>query len=192
MTKRNLSGDFQETAYDRAAPFVRSPYNYDRDAASNESAIAFAQPGEQGYDGKTQQQFTQECDPNFILDRFVKGGDISLNTREPLYGDFTNVPSSYHEALNYVAAAKQSFMQLDAKLRAKFDNDPGVFIDWCADPKNAEEMISLGLATPKPPEVTEEAKEDRFATKVAKAFKSSVSPSKGDKGDKGGDAPQDQ
>ena len=94
----------------------------------------------------TKQEFTESCDPNFILDRHARGQDISL-TGIPSYGDFTNVPRSYHEALNIVTRANQSFMQLDAKLRAKFENDPAQFLDFVSNPDNLPEMIKLGLAS---------------------------------------------
>jgi len=93
----------------------------------------------------TKQEFTESCDPNFILDRHARGQDISL-TGIPRYGDFTTAPRSYHEALNIVTHAQQSFMQLDAKIRAKFDNDPAQFLDFVSNPDNSQALVDLGLA----------------------------------------------
>ena len=122
------------------APFFFTPYNHDTQQHSKESAILCLDPS------LTKQEFTLESDPNYIIDRFVKGGDITLNPRKPQYGDFTNAPSSYHEALNLVREAEQSFMALDAKIRAKFNNDPEEFLQFVGDPANAEQLIELGLA----------------------------------------------
>lgn len=104
----------------------------------------------------TKQEFTRDTDPNFIIDRLRRGQDVSafMSQREPQYGDFTQVPASYHEALNVVKEATYSFMQLDPELRSKFENNPAKFVDFVSDPKNAEALIEMGLAMPKPAEAT--------------------------------------
>lgn len=100
---------------------------------------------------RTKQEFTEQCDPNYIVDRVLRGKDITLSAN-PIYGDFTNTPASYHEALNIVTQAKQSFMQLDAHTRAKFENDPGVFFEFVNNPENAQALIDMGLAIARPSE----------------------------------------
>ena len=82
--------------------------------------------------------------PNYVIERVLRGQDITLNA-QPMFGDFTDIPSSYHEALNVVTRAKQNFMLLDAKLRARFDNDPGQFVEFVSNPENKDECIKLGL-----------------------------------------------
>jgi len=103
----------------------------------------------------TQQQFTEQADPNFIMDRVRRGQDISvaLSKVQPQYGDFTNMPTSYHEALNTITAANSAFNQLDARLRARFENDPGKFLEFVNNPENIEELYDLGIAV-KPAEQT--------------------------------------
>ena len=49
-------------------PFLRSLYNYDRDAASSESGLACDDPT------LAQQQFRDEADINTILERFGRTG----------------------------------------------------------------------------------------------------------------------
>lgn len=106
----------------------------------------------------TKQEFTDMCDPNVLLDRAQRGQDISFAFSQsvPRYGDFTQVPTSYHEAITVVTQANQAFMQLDPKIRAEFGNDPSRFVDFVSDPKNADKLVEMGLATPpaKTPEVT--------------------------------------
>lgn len=122
-------------------PFFRTPYNYDVMAASDESGLSCPEPS------LTKQEFTESCDPNFILDRFSKGMDIEFNTREPRYGDFTNMPTSYHEALNFIKQAEQAFMELPAQLRARFDNDAGKFLAFVQDENTTrDQLVDLGLA----------------------------------------------
>lgn len=97
----------------------------------------------------TQQHYKDTCDINKILSNIVKSGQSLPNvqvTDEIL--DLANIPS-YQESLNLVIQAEQKFMQLDPKIRLRFANDPGRFLKFVSDPKNADEMYSLGLAVKK-------------------------------------------
>jgi len=125
--------------------FIRTPYNYDRDAVSIETGLAC----EEG-SSLTQQQFRDECDINTIITRFGLASQVPDGLRMPQYGDFTNI-SSYHEAMNSIAVAGETFDQLPAAIRDRFYNDPGKFVDFTLDPANADELVSLGLASKKAP-----------------------------------------
>lgn len=163
-------------------PFVRSPYNYDRMAASDLSGLSCPE------ESLTQQHFTRECDPNFIVDRVNRGLDISLTTRRPFYGDFSEVPGSYQEALNNIIAAKEAFMELPAKVRAKFDNDPGQFLDALSDPDQADYFRSIGILQESSDSLsTQRAVEADDSSAAAAAQESSSKPSKGKKGGNTGD-----
>lgn len=122
-------------------PFVRSPYNYDMNDAGDDAGLKCTDKS------LTQQHLADECDINKLVERFVVTGEIPQRSMPPLQGDFTNAPT-YQEALNLMIEAKQSFMQLDAKMRARFDNDPALFIDFCSDEANRDEMRQLGLWSP--------------------------------------------
>jgi len=102
----------------------------------------------------TKQEFASQCDPNEIIDRVQRGADIPF--KPTFYGDFSNMPTSYHEALQIVTDARNSFNSLDAKLRARFDNDPGAFVDFLMNPENIDEVVELGFAT-KPTETLQTA-----------------------------------
>jgi len=121
------------------APFLRTPYNYDRDAASNESGLVCLEPT------LAQQHFKDECDINYVLKTFGVHG-LQVSPLEPRYGDFTDVVD-YHSALNSIIAAEDGFMALPADLRTRFDNDPAKLIDFLGNPANREEAESLGLVT---------------------------------------------
>lgn len=119
------------------APFLRTPYNYDTNAASDESSLVCLEPT------KAQQHFKDECDINYVLNNF--GIDaLSVSPLQPRYGDFSDVVD-YHSALNAVIAAEDEFMALPAKIRSRFDNDPAKLIDFLENPANREEAESLGL-----------------------------------------------
>lgn len=101
----------------------------------------------------THQSMKKECDINGIMARFEKTGILEHRNRfEGSYGDFTQTPNDYHESMNAVIAANDMFMTLPAKIRKRFQNDPGAYLDFVTDPDNIDEMVKLGLATKRPQE----------------------------------------
>jgi phage internal scaffolding protein len=122
----------------KKAIFLRTPYNYDTDAASNESGLACEEPS------LAQQHFKEECDINTILERFNITGLLPETPLSPRYGDFNGI-GDYHTALNKVMAAKDEFMTLPAQIRARFNNDPAELIEFLQDEKNRPEAEDLGL-----------------------------------------------
>lgn len=130
-------------------PFLRSAYNYDTDAVSNETGLACPEPT------LTQQQFAEESDINYIAERYGLTGELPQVLDLPTYGDFTGI-FDFQSAQNAVVLAKQQFMTLPAKLRARFDNDPGKMMAFLDDPENRAEAEFLGLLNkpenaPEPP-----------------------------------------
>lgn len=114
--------------------------------------------------GLTKQSFKDECDINFIMNKWQRTGEIPDNmvgTMRPQYGDFTD-SNDYMTACNRVLAAKEAFASLPAFLRDRFANEPANLIRFLSIPENQEEAIRLGLAeapTPEPepePEAGEE------------------------------------
>lgn len=99
---------------------------------------------------RTKQAPANDLDINEIIRRAKNGMDISksINARTPRYGDFTCV-SDFKTMCDTVNNAKAAFMQLDAKLRKRFDNDPAKMFDFLADETNREEAEKLGLISSK-------------------------------------------
>jgi len=96
----------------------------------------------------THQCFKDECDISNIMKRYTQTGLFEhMSSVRAQYGDFSNIPD-YQSALNVVIEANEAFNSLDAKVRARFDNDPGQFLSFCENPENRNEMISLGLIEP--------------------------------------------
>lgn len=107
--------------------------------------------------GRTKQSFKAECDINTIIKRFMKTGVLDFVAKnEPRYGDCTGI--EYTKAMQTVAAAKSLFNDLPAALRARFENEPALFLDFIQDEKNRDEARELGLLKPvaasSPPEAT--------------------------------------
>jgi phage internal scaffolding protein len=99
---------------------------------------------------RTKQEFKDECDINNIVKRYKKTGVIThYKNTNGVYGDFSN-PVDYQTALNSIMEANDMFMELNAELRKKFDNDPKKLIEFINDEKNRDEAIKLGIIE-KPP-----------------------------------------
>lgn len=123
------------------ATFIRSNYNYDTNAAGDESGLECKDKS------LAQQHMKDECDINVLMDRFVVKKAIPQLEMPPLQGDFENVPT-YQEALNMMVAANRSFMSMDAKIRARFENDPGKFVEYASNPENVQELRKWGFTSP--------------------------------------------
>ena len=131
--------------------FLRTPYNYDKDAASNESGLHCEDAS------LAQQHFKEECDINTILQKFNITGLLPEQTLSPLYGDFSGI-GDYHTALNRVIAAQEEFDALPAQIRARFDNDPANLIEFLENSENRPEAEELGLVEKAAAEGAEAAK----------------------------------
>lgn len=119
-------------------PFLRTPYNYDMNAAGDESGLACKD------DTLTKQSFAEECDINTIVRRFNLTGQLPEAVHMPTYGDFEGV-FDYKTAIDAIALANTAFMEMPADIRARFDNNPANFVDFCSDERNRDEALALGL-----------------------------------------------
>lgn len=111
---------------------------YDADVVSRETAL-FCKDA-----SLTKQSFKDECDINTIVRNFGLTGELPDDVRAPSYGDYTDV-CDYHTALNAIALANEAFDRMPATVRARFNNDPGAFVDFCSSADNIDEMRKMGL-----------------------------------------------
>lgn len=125
-------------------PFLRTAFNYDRDAESYSTAF-FCED-----ETRTQQQFKEECDINTIVKNFGLTGELPAISAVPLVGEFEEI-FDYQSALNKLREADAAFMAYPAELRAKFQNDPGRFVEFVSDPANKDEIKKMGLGAPESP-----------------------------------------
>lgn len=101
---------------------------------------------------KTKQHFKNDCDINVIIKKHRDQGILPQMIRQnPIYGDFSSVPT-FQNALNTVIKAQQQFEALPANIRERFHNDPEKFLEFATNASNAEEMVRLGLAIKRPSE----------------------------------------
>lgn len=124
----------------RETVFLRTPYNYDVDAASVLTGLTCPE------ETKTQQQFKEESDINTIVERFGLTGEVPSDFRVPLSGDFTEHANDFHSALNLILESEREFMRLPAEVRNRFDNDPQKLLDFVEDAANIDEARALGIA----------------------------------------------
>ncbi|WNK13571.1 MAG: internal scaffolding protein [Microvirus sp.] len=122
--------------------FIRSPYNYDMDRATLETALHCKD------DSLAIQSAAEEADINTIVRRFGLTGELPGDIKMPQSGDFAGI-GDFQSAMNVVRAAQEEFLRVPADIRARFMHDPQVFSDFFNDPANQDEAIRLGLATRK-------------------------------------------
>ncbi len=106
--------------------------------------------------GKTpgaQQQFKEECDINNIMKKYIRTGLVThVAANAGRFADVSEV-GSYQEAIQRVRDTGKFFLGLPVALRAEFENDPAVFLDFISDPRNAAEIEVMGLSEVLEPDV---------------------------------------
>lgn len=119
---------------------------------------------------RAKQEYREETDVNKIMARFRTTGQLThLRKTGPQYMDCTVVPDFGTMYLK-VRHAEDVFMSLPARVRARFENDPGQFYAFLQDDRNYDEAVQLGLVkkkeepkahepTPKPEAKSVESKE---------------------------------
>ena len=123
------------------------------------SALSF-----EGDKGVTKQADLKDCDINAIFKRFEKTGQLpDMIVRDGHYGDYSSVPD-YQQALEIVSHANEQFINLDADIRNRFDNDPAKFLAFATDPKNIDELEKMGLLKP---EIVDQRRAERQAAEAA-------------------------
>lgn len=101
---------------------------------------------------KTRQQYKADADINNIMAKYIKTGMLShVNRYNGQYADVTGL-GDYQESMNMIRTAQDMFMTLPAKVRSRFNNDPGEFLAFVDNPDNRDELVALGLARKPAPE----------------------------------------
>lgn len=103
-------------------------------------------------ESRTKQSFAKQCDINHIMTKFTRTAGVDFLKKFSGYtggqvGDFSKVVD-YRSAIEQVRAAEGVFGALPARVRGRFLNDPAAFLDFCQNPANLDELISMGLVAP--------------------------------------------
>lgn len=92
----------------------------------------------------TTQSGKDDADINVIVQRFGITGALPIIERPPLLSDCSDVPD-FRTAQDIINAGRDAFMKLDAKVRARFANNPALFLDFVSVPGNEAELKSMGM-----------------------------------------------
>lgn len=137
--RRTTDSDIPEVLPDYRLP--RQPGRYDVIQACEECCVQDFGPS------LTQESQTEDADINVIVKRFGLTGQLPQNVNAPQYGDFDQV-NDYQSAMNAIRAAESSFNAMPAGIRARFDNDPQKFVEFCSDETNYPQLHEMGLTRP--------------------------------------------
>lgn len=118
--------------------FIRSSFNYDRDAVSNETGLECLD------DSLAIQSAEQESNINTIVRKFGLTGELPGQVAMPKSGEFHDIPD-FHSAMNLIRKTTEEFLKVPADIRARFGNDPQAFMSFVEDDANYEEARRMGL-----------------------------------------------
>lgn len=140
---------------------VLNPFTLDADEHSAKSAIYFLMLDEDTGElvpepSLTVQSDLESSDINFIVRQYIKTGLVPYGLQIPEYADYTDAPTDFQAAMNFVKAADDVFMEMPADIRSRFNHNPGEFMQFFNDPANQDEAIKLGLAVNIRPSVVDE------------------------------------
>jgi len=139
MKTPSLQAEAPKGPTGKAAVVIRGPYFSPR----VRQAIYFDPKQD-----RTQQSFRDECDINVLMKRYEQTGILPQGKELP--AQFADVSAmDFTESMNQVAVVRGVFSQLGARVRARFENDPGVFLAFVSDDANRGELEKLGLMRPK-------------------------------------------
>lgn len=118
---------------------VLNPFTIDADVHTFAHGLACTD------DSLTVQADGEQADINFIVKQFGLTASLPYGEAVPEYADYSDLPSDYHSAINFVRDADNLFMKYPADIRSKFNNDAGLFLNFITNPANRDEAISLGF-----------------------------------------------
>lgn len=150
--------------------FVRSAFNYDIAAASKQSATHPAG------DSLTLQSEAAATDINLIIQNWTRTGIMPTSSRQPRFGDFTEV-NDFQSALHAVQDAQETFNQLPPSIRSKFHNNPQYLYDFITNPQNKKQAQDLGLLPPDAPTAPAASSAHPSPSQMASDMKASPAPS---------------
>ncbi len=108
------------------------------------------------------QSFAESTDIHSILRRFENGEVDVLEKVQGFYGDVTEMPKTYAEALQRISDSEKVFMSLPVEVRAKFGHS---FTEFLSASNDADFLDRLGVqvadsGTPEPDVVQPVVKEE--------------------------------
>lgn len=87
--------------------------------------------------------FRDSTDMSFILNRLAVGDTSVLDQRPALFGDFTQMPTTYAEALQLVIDGRRQFDALPLDVKNSFNNDYRQFLATAGTDEWSQKLSSL-------------------------------------------------
>lgn len=113
------------TQFDKRPPVFQHPGDPEKSIyhpkLQPDGTIELEETGKEDFYGYIQSH-KDSCDIHVLLKRFENGDETALSRMQGIYGDFTQTPKTFAEALNAMIAGEQMFDRLPAEVKAKFDN----------------------------------------------------------------------
>lgn len=131
------------TQYDPPARFIQEPGSPIKTLYSpkfNENGVMYLVESGKANLYQEIQSHADSVDIHVLLQRYAQGDTGVLARVQGAYGDFTQMPHTFAEALNTMIAAEQYFMGLPKDIRAKFNNSFQQFIAQMDDPSWASDV----------------------------------------------------
>lgn len=114
----------------------RSAWGYDVEEASEASGFRSTDPS------LTVQSQSEDADLNVMMKRFGVTGQFPQNARVPEYGDFEHI-TDFRSAIEAVRQAQSDFDAFPAEVRAYFQNNPQMMLDFVSNPANIPQFKQL-------------------------------------------------
>lgn len=131
------------TQYDPSVRFIQDPGSPIKTLYSpkfNEDGVMYLVESGKANLYQEIQSHADSVDIHVLLQRYVQGDTGVLARVQGAYGDFTQVPHTFAEALNTMIAAEQYFMGLPKDVRARFNNSFQQFIAQMDNPSWASDV----------------------------------------------------
>lgn len=101
-----------------------------------------------------------ETDMAVIVQKLMMGDSSVLSVKKPLFGDFTQFPTTYAEAFDLVNRSEKAFESLSPDIKQKFDNDCA---KWFSSIGSQEWLDIMGISpeSPAPPDVSPDVAKEK-------------------------------
>ena len=95
-----------------------------------------------------QQHMRDDCNINNIIKRLTRKDVQNLQQTIGEFGDISEAPMDYNEAVNLINSMDELFLELPSHVRERFNNNPYDLQVFLEDPNNLQEAYSMGFLQP--------------------------------------------
>lgn len=109
-------------------------------------------------EGRTQQSQAAGTDITALVNKYIRTGQTEhMSKAAAITGEFANI-GDYQAAMERGKIAQENFDGMPSRIRSRFDNDPGIFVDFMSaageGEVNFDEAVQLELIPAPAPDPT--------------------------------------